>query len=108
MTVKELETQLLALTSAEKAEVIQILARSINNRWRGISKKPGVCGGDACITGTRIPVWVLVNARNLGISESQLLYDYPTLSATDLTNAWVYAEANHFEIETAIRDNEED
>jgi len=55
-----------------------------------------------------MPVWVLVNARNLGISESQLLYDYPTLSATDLTNAWVYAEANHLEIETAIRDNEED
>ncbi|MGK7900523.1 MAG: DUF433 domain-containing protein [Hormoscilla sp.] len=108
MIVKELETQLLALTAAEKADVIQILARSINNRWRGISKTPGVCGGDACITGTRIPVWVLVNARNLGISESQLLYDYPTLSATDLTNAWVYAEANHLEIETAIRDNEED
>lgn len=108
MTVKELETQLLALTPAEKAEAIQILARSINNRWRGITKTPGVCGGDACIAGTRIPVWVLVNARNLGISESQLLYDYPTLNAADLANAWVYAEANSQEIQSAIRDNEED
>jgi len=107
MTVKELETQLIALTPAEKAEAIQILARSINNRWRGITKTPGVCGGYACIAGTRIPVWVLVNARNLGISESQLLYDYPTLNAADLANAWVYAEANPQEIQSAIRDNVE-
>jgi len=85
-----------------------LLVRSINKSWRGITKTPGVCGGDACIARTRIPVWVLVNARNLGISESQVLYDYPTLSAADLTNAWVYAEANSQEIETAIRDNEED
>ena len=108
MTVKELETQLLALTPAEKAEAIQILARSINNRWRGITNTPGVCGGDACIAGTRIPVWVLVGYRRLGVSESELLHAYPTLSATDLANAWVYAEANFSEIETAIRDNEEE
>jgi uncharacterized protein (DUF433 family) len=24
----------------------------------GIERTPGVCGGDACIAGTRIPVWV--------------------------------------------------
>jgi len=108
MTVKELETQLLALTPAEKAEAIQILARSMNNRWRGITKTPGVCGGDACIAGTRIPVWVLVGYRRLGVRESELLHSYPTLSATDLTNAWVYAEANSSEIETAIQDNEEE
>ena len=108
MTVKELETQLLALTPAEKAEVIQILTSSLNKNWRGITKTLGVCGGDACIAGTRIPIWVLVNARNLGISESQLLYDYPTLTATDLANAWVYANVNSEEIETAIAENEED
>ena len=107
MSVKELETQLLALTLAEKAAAIQILARRINKSWRGITKTPGVCGGDACIAGTRIPVWVLVNARNLGISESQILYDYPTLNAADLANAWVYAEANTQEIQSAIRDNVE-
>nr|WP_309738147.1 DUF433 domain-containing protein [Chamaesiphon sp. OTE_20_metabat_361] len=66
-----------------------------------------MCGGDACISSTRIPVWVLVNARNLGISEAQLLKDYPTISATDLTNAWVYATVHPEEIELAIRENEE-
>jgi uncharacterized protein (DUF433 family) len=82
MTLQKLEPELLALTPNEKAQAIQILARSLGNPWRGIEKTPGVCGGDACISGTRIPVWVLVNARNLGISEAQLLKDYPTLSAT--------------------------
>jgi uncharacterized protein (DUF433 family) len=106
MTLKELQAQLLSLSSTEKAEAIQILAHSLDDKWRGITKTPGVCGGDACIAGTRIPVWVLVQARNLGISETQLLYDYPTLSATDLANAWVYANANPEEIETAIRENE--
>ncbi|BDA65869.1 hypothetical protein CAL7716_000350 [Calothrix sp. PCC 7716] len=107
MTLQKLEPELLALTPNEKAQAIKILAQSLGNTWRGIEKTPGVCGGDACISGTRIPVWVLVNARNLGISEAQLLKDYPTLSATDLINAWVYASINSEEIETAIRENEE-
>ena len=108
MTIKQLETQLLALSPTEKAEIINILAHSLNQNWRGITKTRNVCGGDACIARTRIPVWVLVNARNLGISESQLLYDYPTLTASDLANAWMYAQANPDEIATAIRENEED
>lgn len=108
MTLKELEPQLLALTPVEKAQAIQLLAQSLSNTWKGIEKTPGVCGGEACIANTRIPVWVLVNARRLGISEADLLYDYPTLSATDLANAWTYAEAYPDEIEIAIRKNEED
>ncbi|NJM19555.1 MAG: DUF433 domain-containing protein [Richelia sp. RM2_1_2] len=50
----------------------------------------------------------MANARNLGISEAQLLKDYPTLSATDLANAWVYATVYPEEIATAIRENEQE
>ncbi len=71
-----------------------------------LKKKPGVCGGDACIASTRIPVWVLVNYRRLGCSDTELLKNYPTLRSSDLANAWVYAEAHPDEIETAIRENE--
>ena len=108
MTLQNLEPQLLALTPNEKAQAIQILVQSLSSPWRGIEKTPHVCGGDACIVRTRIPVWVLANARNLGISEVQLLKDYPTLSATDLANAWVYATAYPEEIALAIKENEED
>jgi len=108
MPLQDLETQLLSLTPAEKLEAIQILSHSLSQSWRGITKTPGVCGGDACIAGTRIPVWVLVSYRRLGVSESDLLDNYPTISATDLANAWVYADANPEEIDTAIRENDED
>lgn len=105
MTLKELQPQLLALTPEEKAQAIELLAQSLRKFWSGIQKTPGVCG-DACIRQTRIPVWVLVNARRLGISEAELLEDYPTLRAADLANAWAYAEAYSDEIEIAIREQE--
>ncbi|MBD0308632.1 MAG: DUF433 domain-containing protein [Microcoleus sp. T1-bin1] len=108
MTLKELPRQLLALTPEDRAQAIELLAQSLRKFWSGIEKTPDLCGGDACIRQTRIPVWVLVNARRLGISEADLLEDYPTLRAADLANAWAYAEAYSDEIEIAIQNNEED
>ncbi len=102
MTLKELQSQLLALSLEEKAQAIQILVASLSNRWISIEKTPGVMGGDACIRQTRIPVWLLVSLRTQGASEAYLLQDYPTLTAADLVNAWLYAEANPEEIEAAI------
>ena len=60
----------------------------------GIEKTENVCGGSARIVGTRIPVWLLVEARDLGASEAQLLLDYPGLRADDLVNAWAYTRAS--------------
>ncbi|AFY80886.1 DUF433 domain-containing protein [Oscillatoria acuminata] len=108
MTLKELETQLLALTPEEKAQAIQILAQSLSNPWKGIEKTPGVCGGDARIANTRIPVWSLVNYRRLGASDGRILQDFPQLSAEDLVNAWNYSQAHPGEMEAAIQRNEED
>ena len=45
----------------------------------GVERTPGVCGGDPCIVRTRIPVWVLVQSRRLGMSEADILKSYPTL-----------------------------
>ena len=102
MTLKELQPQLLALSLAEKAQAIQILAASLSNGLIAIEKTPGVMGGDACIRQTRIPVWLLVSLRQQGASEAYLLEDYPTLTAADLVNGWLYAEAYPEEIEAAI------
>jgi uncharacterized protein (DUF433 family) len=108
MTLKELEKQLLALTTDEKAQAIQLLFQSLSNTWQGIEKTPGVCGGDARIAKTRIPIWSLVNYRHLGANDLRILQDFPHLSAADLANAWAYADAHPEEIETAIARNEED
>lgn len=108
MTIQDLEAQLLSLSSDDKLIAIQILSRSLSQSWRGIRKTPGVCGGEACIEGTRIPVWVLVSYRQLGVKDADQLYNYPTLTASDLANAWIYAAANPNEIAAAIQANDQD
>jgi uncharacterized protein (DUF433 family) len=106
MTLKELETQILALNPADKAEVIQLLTQTLPNGSQAIKKTPGVCGGDACVGNTRIPVWSLVHDRHLGLNDAQILEAFPGLTAADLVNAWAYGEAYLNEIEMAIQDNE--
>ncbi|MGL5808037.1 MAG: DUF433 domain-containing protein [Xenococcaceae cyanobacterium] len=106
MKLKDLQAHLLALTPAEKAQVLQLLVQSLSNTWQGIEKTPDVVGGDACITGTRIPVWDLVQYRQIGASDAKILEAYPHLTASDLHNAWVYAEAFADEIAAAIEANE--
>ena len=91
----------------EEAETIRGRSQNANNQWLGIEKTPDVCGGDARIANTRIPVWVLVQARHLGSSEIDLLQNYPTLSANHLANAWAYADSHTEEINQTIRENDE-
>lgn len=55
-----------------------------------ISKTPGVCGANARIRDTRIPVWTLVSFRQQGASNEELLRNYPGLTQQDLEAAWLY------------------
>ncbi len=107
MLLKDIEQQLLALSIEEKKAVIQLLSQNLISPWQSISKTPGVMGGEACIRNTRIPVWLLMSYRRLGLSEAKLLDNYPSLTATDLVNAWTYAEVFPGEIETASRQQDE-
>jgi uncharacterized protein (DUF433 family) len=104
--LREAEKLLAKMTRAEKAQVLQWVVRDLGDAFPGIESVPGVSGGEPCIVRTRIPVWVLVQARRLGSSESDLLKAYPTLRAEDLTNAWAYYRAHMEEIEQQIRENE--
>ena len=70
-----------------------------------ISKTMGVCGGDACICGSRIPVWTLIEFRRAGANDAELIQNFPSLDATALKAAWKYAEENKDEIERAINEN---
>ncbi len=74
---------------------------------RGIEKTENVCGGDACIANTRVPVWALEQSRRLGFTDDALLENYPTLKRGDLDAAWAYVQAHDVEIDAAIRENEE-
>ena len=107
MTAIEQAANLLPnLSRAEKAQLLQWVARDLANAFPGIESTPGVCGGEPCIQRTRIQVWLLEQSRRLGISEAELLGNYPALRAEDLVNAWTYVHAHRAEIDTQIRDNE--
>jgi uncharacterized protein (DUF433 family) len=105
--LQEVEKQLAALSPAEKAQVLQWVARDLGNAFPGIDSRPEVCGGAACVVRTRIPVWVLEHLRRLGTTEADLLRSYPTLRAEDLTNAWAYVRGHREEIEHEIVENGE-
>ena len=105
--LEEAEKLLSSMSRAEKAQVLQWVVQDLGDAFPGIESNPGVCGGEPCIVRTRIPVWVLVQARRLGVSEADLLRAYPALRAEDLTNAWAFARVHLAEIEQQIRENEE-
>jgi uncharacterized protein (DUF433 family) len=102
------ETEVSKMSRSEKVELLQWLVRDLSDEFEGIEKTEGVCGGAACIRQTRIPVWVLENARRQGVSEADLLRDYPGLTAQDLANAWNYIRSHQEEIDTQIKENEKD
>ena len=104
--LEEVERLLSEMTNSEKAQLLQWVVRDLGEAFPGIDTDPQVSGGEPCIVRTRIPVWVLEQARRLGTSESDILRSYPTLKAEDLTNAWAYVRAHRQEIEKQIEENE--
>ena len=107
MSIQSLEPQISRLSRAEKAQLLQRLAREVGNAWAGIEKTAGVSGGEACIVRTRIPVWTLENYRRLGWTDAAILENFPSLRAADLVNAWAYADAHPEEVDQAIHKNQE-
>jgi len=109
MSLLETAEELLSrMSRAEKAQVLQWTARDLGDAFPGVESRPDVCGGEPCIVRTRIPVWVLEQARRLGTSEADLLRAFPTLRAEDLANAWAYARSHREEISRQIEENEAD
>ncbi|MBI5758935.1 MAG: DUF433 domain-containing protein [Planctomycetales bacterium] len=103
---EQAEQLLSELTPGEKAQLLQLVARDLGASIPGVDSHPHVCGGEPCIVRTRIPVWLLVQARRQGATEAELLGSYPALRAEDLANAWSYARAHPTEVEQQILDNE--
>jgi len=59
-----------------------------------ISIDPAVCGGKACIRGTRIWVSLILDLLASGMSEAEIVGQYPQLTHADILAAIAYgAEA---------------
>lgn len=105
-TVEKAEKLLSRMTPGEKAQLLKRVAQESKDAYPGIDTIDGVCGGQPVVMRSRIPVWVLEQARRLGSSEADLLRLYPGLQAEDLASAWAYVRAHGDEIDRQIRDNE--
>lgn len=105
--IQESEALLVRLTRAEKAQLLQWIVQDLGDAFPGIESTPNVAGGAACIVRTRIPVWVLEQARRLGTTDADLLRAYPSLRAEDLANAWAYVRSHSDELNRFITENKE-
>ncbi len=106
-TLETVENLLQSLTLDERRQLLQMVVRQLGGETPGIQSLPDVCGGEPCIVRTRIPIWLLEQARRQGVSEAQLLQSYPTLQAADLIHAWTYASEHVGEVNRQIRENED-
>ena len=73
-----------------------------------IQKTPGVCGGNARIRNTRIPVWTIISFYKLGASDDEILRNYPGLTPEDLKVVWSYYEQHQYEIDQVIIAQDDD
>ena len=58
-----------------------------------ITVDPAVCHGKPCIRGLRYPVEMLLDLLSGGMTEADILGDYPDLEPDDLRAALAYAAA---------------
>ena len=105
-SLHEFEVLLNSASEGEKALILKWAVEELSGTFPGIDSRPEVCGGEPYIVRTRIPVWILEQARRLGASEQAVLANYPTLRAEYLQNAWAYARVHAGEIDSQIRENE--
>jgi uncharacterized protein (DUF433 family) len=59
--------------------------------YERITTDPAVCHGQACITGTRIPVAVVLDNLAAGLTNEEILVEYPSLRPEDVKAAIAYA-----------------
>lgn len=103
--IQQVEALLSMMSVEEKTQIMRRVQKELHIS-SGIEKTPGVCGGRACIIRTRIPVWSLIESRQLGMTDDDLLASFPSLTANDLENAWNYYFLFPDEINADILDNQ--
>jgi len=56
-----------------------------------IVSDPEICGGEPCVAGTRIPVWVILSHLASGEDIETILRNFPRLSREDILACLEYA-----------------
>jgi len=56
-----------------------------------IVSDPNICGGEPCVAGTRVPVWVVLSHLAAGEDKETLLQNFPRLTKEDIQACLEYA-----------------
>lgn len=112
MNVQELATAAQSLSFEQRKELIQTISSQqpkLNSPLTAhVAKVPGVCGGKACVAGTRVRVMdVVIWHERLGWSADQIVSEIPNLTLSDVYAALAYYFDHREEIEEDIRLNDE-
>jgi uncharacterized protein (DUF433 family) len=60
-------------------------------RFSRLTVEPGVCGGQPCVRGLRIPVSVVLAHLAAGKTSEQLIDEFPELEVGDISECLRYA-----------------
>ena len=74
------------------------MSAAVNVSREHITKTPGVCGGKACIAGSRIRVMDIAGWHNAGKSPEEMIEMFPHITLADVHAALAYYFDNREEI----------
>ena len=85
---------------------VMATARTAVAAYPHIEKTPGVCGGKACIDGTRIRVLDIVGLHRRGLKPEDMLDTYAVrLTLAQVYSALAYYHDHKAEIEAEVRED---
>ncbi len=112
MDVQELAIAAQNLSFEQRKELIRAISSQqpkLNSELTAhVTKVPGVCGGKACVAGTRVRVMdIVIWHERLGWSADEIVSEIPSLTLSDVYAALTYYFDHREEIEEDIRLNDE-
>ena len=81
------------------------MATAAKTVYSHITKDPEVCGGKACIDGTRIRVMDIVSLKRQGYAPEKMLEAYPALNLAQVYAALSYSYEHPEEIEASFEED---
>jgi uncharacterized protein (DUF433 family) len=84
-----------------------VMATAAKSVYSHITKDPEVCGGRACIDGTRIRVVDIACLQREGYPPERMLEVYPSLNLAQIHAALSYYYEKRQEIEDALKQDRE-
>ena len=67
-----------------------------------VTRRAGVCGGKACVAGSRVRVWDVVEWREGGATAAETRQNFPHLTIEQIEGALAYYDANEDEIRSEM------